>query len=647
MRHEELTMDEICQTREGFHLQKHQQFLKEWTAENEWQYLLLFHQIGSGKTCSAITIAEASRKHVVVVMPAGLKTNFTDELMTECAENRYISPEDAKRYREGRGKDRILAQFERNYKEKYTLYSIDKFRIEALANRGRIREWIVEMTADRLFIFDEVQHLVNTAYDEEWIEKVMATGVFPEKPVKIDGINSVVMRLLTYFAHPSAQFLMLSATPVFDNLEQFRQLVQIMNPRDRIVEMQTVGEMVPFVRNKISYFPKINEHAYPKVVVQRHKVPISVCQDRAMDDAQAAKPGDEISEAFLSLQRQISLDCPEEYRTTELSLSTDEGLLAYAPKILECIKRLDRIGKHMVYFNFIEKGVDVLIRALRARGWTEYDPDHPREDGQCYVKWIGDMNDKERRVVKEVLNHVSNIDGRVIRLIIGSPAMKEGISFKHIQNVHMLDMLWNTSAIDQIEGRAIRYCSHADIPLDHPALHRRVKINRYVLVARAGGRVRKTVDELIQELIEKKDEGSSAAIKLLKKVAIDHYLFRELEQLEHSPMPDRPYSPGHSPVEHENRPFRSVARDDQKNPCAPHKRRRGTCKAGFTPFDKLDEKGRTVGCCRKTKKSEAESSGSIIDLTAGPPRRRRSPDVEIISASDYAELRRLKAPKKV
>ena len=84
------SMDEICKNETDFNLQLQQKFLKDFTKDNkEWDRLLLYHQIGSGKTCTAITIAEEYLKNnpdksVIVILPARLKTNFIDELISPC-----------------------------------------------------------------------------------------------------------------------------------------------------------------------------------------------------------------------------------------------------------------------------------------------------------------------------------------------------------------------------------------------------------------------------------------------------------------------------------------------------------------------------------------------------------------------------------
>ena len=53
------SMDAICAPSGDFSLQVQQKFLKEYIADGDaWDRLLLYHQIGSGKTCTAITLAE-------------------------------------------------------------------------------------------------------------------------------------------------------------------------------------------------------------------------------------------------------------------------------------------------------------------------------------------------------------------------------------------------------------------------------------------------------------------------------------------------------------------------------------------------------------------------------------------------------------
>jgi hypothetical protein len=61
--------------------------------ETPYNGILLFHGVGTGKTCSAITMAEglrpyveANRKNIYIISPGHVETNFRDELYSFSAE---------------------------------------------------------------------------------------------------------------------------------------------------------------------------------------------------------------------------------------------------------------------------------------------------------------------------------------------------------------------------------------------------------------------------------------------------------------------------------------------------------------------------------------------------------------------------------
>ena len=56
------------------------------------------------------------------------------------------------------------------------------------------------------------------------------------------------------------------------------------------------------------------------------------------------------------------------------------------------------------------------------------------------------------------------MDGSRIKIMLGSPSIKEGVSLLRIDQIHILEPYWNLSRIQQIIGRGIRFCSHKDLP---------------------------------------------------------------------------------------------------------------------------------------------------------------------------------------
>jgi hypothetical protein len=87
-------------------------------------------------------------------------------------------------------------------------------------------------------------------------------------------------------------------------------------------------------------------------------------------------------------------------------------------------------------------------------------------------------------------------------MITGAGA--EGLSLRNVRTVHIMEPYWNKVRTDQVKGRAVRICSHSDLPYDaDPTKNERtVEIYTYVSV------FDKSMD--IDETIMKKDEGRTS-----------------------------------------------------------------------------------------------------------------------------------------
>jgi len=106
-----------------------------------------------------------------------------------------------------------------------------------------------------------------------------------------------------------------------------------------------------------------------------------------------------------------------------------------------------------------------------------------------------------------------NADGRNIKIMLGSPSIKEGVSLLRVQQVHILEPYWNMSRMLQIMGRAVRFCSHKDVSKGK----RLVKI--YLYLATYPGE--KTIDQYIWSLAKRKNKLIEEFELALKESAFD------------------------------------------------------------------------------------------------------------------------------
>ena len=69
----------------------------------------------------------------------------------------------------------------------------------------------------------------------------------------------------------------------------------------------------------------------------------------------------------------------------------------------------------------------------------------------------------------------NNMNGEKVKIIIGSETAAEGLDFKYIREIHILEPWFHLNKIQQIIGRGIRNCSHIKLPKED----RNVKIFLY------------------------------------------------------------------------------------------------------------------------------------------------------------------------
>ena len=69
----------------------HQRLLRAFMTDSPYRGLLIYHDLGSGKTCTAILASESMtmQKDIVVILPASLKNNFIEKGLMFCGNKKY------------------------------------------------------------------------------------------------------------------------------------------------------------------------------------------------------------------------------------------------------------------------------------------------------------------------------------------------------------------------------------------------------------------------------------------------------------------------------------------------------------------------------------------------------------------------------
>ena len=138
-------------------------------------------------------------------------------------------------------------------------------------------------------------------------------------------------------------------------------------------------------------------------------------------------------------------------------------------------------GIVLVYTRFITSGIVPFCLALEEHGFSrhkksrtipnlfnkEYSDSNIQSNNLSYGiicgnKYLSPNNKRELSFFTDD----DNKDGKQMKVMIINEAGAEGLDFKNLRQVHIIDPWFNRSRLDQVIGRAIRNCSHKNLPFN-------------------------------------------------------------------------------------------------------------------------------------------------------------------------------------
>lgn len=178
-------------------------------------------------------------------------------------------------------------------------------------------------------------------------------------------------------------------------------------------------------------------------------------------------------------------------------------------------------GPVLVYSNYVlMEGLQILKIYLKYFGFSDYINSKEGTDGFRYTEYHGNIDLDKRALNRKIFNESDNKYGKIIKIILISPAGTEGISLSNVRQVHIIEPYWNEVRINQIIGRAIRICSHKNLPMNE----RHVDIYRYKSVRKDYSK--QTTDQYIEELARNKEMLIQSFMDTIKEAAVDCILFK-------------------------------------------------------------------------------------------------------------------------
>jgi len=124
-------------------------------------------------------------------------------------------------------------------------------------------------------------------------------------------------------------------------------------------------------------------------------------------------------------------------------------------------------GKVLIFSEYKQYGIWMFCKLLNGLGYKDATKDkelNRNKKALRYIVWSGDTDTKKIKPYVNLFNSPKNEKGDYIKVVLGTGAIKEGVSFKSIRTVHIMEPWWNESRIEQVIARAIRFRSHSRLP---------------------------------------------------------------------------------------------------------------------------------------------------------------------------------------
>lgn len=231
-----------------------------------------------------------------------------------------------------------------------------------------------------------------------------------------------------------------------------------------------------------------------------------------------------------------------------------ENVGKYSCKIKSIIDNiLNSKGPVIVYSQFIDGGLVPLALALESCGFRRYGDNKslfethdteeldiatykPKSEAikvnnnfKCakYVMITGDEYLSPKKYLQKDIKactDIENINGEKVKVILISMSGSEGLDFKYIRQVHILEPWYNLNRIEQIIGRGVRNCSHKELTMSER--NTMIFMHGTILTSKT-----ESCDLFIYRKAEVKAELIGKISRVLKESSVDCLLTDSQQQL--------------------------------------------------------------------------------------------------------------------
>ena len=520
-------------------LQDHQDFTLQYAINSPNRGLFINHTTGSGKTLTAVAIAERLKwyKECIVIAPKSLHDNFRKEL------SRY-GVNDTGRYKFVSSNASNMIDKLETSKDELTGIDVKSLRLDnKLIIMDEAHNWMVGAangSKNATALYDMLMKAKNCK-----IIMLTASGIINSIYEIVPALNVCKGPIRTEDGETTT--LLPESSEDFARYFIDEKAMKLKNEnklRNRITGLVSYkGDL--FERKVLSFYPMLNtkivKENYPdRLPIKLVPIHMSSQQYGAYEQARERERLETRNAIVGSgwtkgrriilggeLKKSSIFGKSTSYRIKSRQLSNvyqpdgvdiNDDIETYSPKIKSIGDKIKVGTKTIIYSNFVKAGVVPMASYLEHIGYKQYKPDSPidKQEGihGYYGIYSGDVSPEERTATLQEYNKPNS----PLTILLISGAGSEGLSTKGTRRIYLMEVYWNIERILQVIARGIRYKSHEHLP----EKERNVQVYIYLAIPPKGVKaVEKTTDLYLFTQAVSKYEINQQMIRLMASVSIE------------------------------------------------------------------------------------------------------------------------------
>ena len=626
--------NKLCQ-QEEFTLSPHQEFLKNFIHPNTpYNGILLYHGMGTGKTCTAIGVSEQFRNvhkynphfnKIWIIASANVQENFKFQLfdpdklikkndiwtLDSCVGSNLLN--ELQNYDlQNMTKEMIIKKINKNIDKHYQFLGYEKFanlihniiRNVKVSNEKKykkiVKEKLNEHLGNSLLVIDEAHNvringnegdkkiakyiqlltsnvkknkillltgtpmyndsreilfLLNILRSNDGLSAIKSSEVFDKngellvnKQGEEIGKKNLILKANSYVSFVRGENPYLFPFKVYPNeYDSPSSVFKFEYPKKQyngvIIEKRIkfldvyLSEMSEFQRQGYEYFAPKNRKSSRETERIQDKDEKKVASGyKEFQDAiyslNICYPGSKDGEFLNGKNGLLSIMTKDQnskykYINKDNDIFDYDKIGTYSAKIKEMLNLIiNSTGTILIYSQYKDSGLIPIALALEELGMRRLNSNdnlfassgkntkEMKLKGK-YSMITGDpIYSKNNASEIKIINKDENKDGSLCKVVLITQAGSEGIDFKNLRQVHIMEPWYNLNRMDQIVGRAIRNCSHKSLPL----------AQRNCQIFMHGSYLDETeemIDLMLYRRCEEKAKKIGMVQKVLKTISVD------------------------------------------------------------------------------------------------------------------------------